>query len=172
MRCPSALLEKDPFHALTHRSEHFVGNGVELLGESFGRQVVAEDFHAVAFATGDVCHVDHAHIHTDVAHIGSALSVDQTETVAVAETAIEPVGVTDGDGGDARRTIHHRAPTVAHGGACGDVANLQNGGAECGHVVERAVVDRIDAVEAQTEAAHVEMPFGETLDARRVADMT
>ena len=35
--CGVSLLEEDAFHTLTHRSEHFVGDGVELLGECGGR---------------------------------------------------------------------------------------------------------------------------------------
>ena len=133
--------------------------------------MVAENLHRVAFAAVDVRHVDHADIHADVAHVGGALPVHQAVGIPVAQVAVQAIGVADGQGGDARVAGQVALAAIAHGVFLGHVAYLQNGGLEGAHILHDAVVYRVDPVEAEAEAHHVELRAGEPLDACRVADM-
>ena len=130
-------MEIDPLHTVAHGGEDFVGDAAEAVGERGDGQMVAKDFHAVAFTAGDVRDINHAHVHADVAHIGRAPAIDEAESIAISQAAVESVGIANGDGSDARGTVHDGAARVAHGSARLDVARLEDGGVERGHVGER-----------------------------------
>ena len=74
-----------------HTGQHFVRNGVERIGQHCDRQMVAEDFHRIAFLAVNVRHVDHADVHTNVTHIRSALAVDQAIGVSVAQMVMNSI---------------------------------------------------------------------------------
>jgi len=125
------FLEIDAFDAGGDAGEDFVGDGVEPLGQPGDGKVGAEDLDAVALdAVGDVSDVDHGDVHADIADIGGRLAVYETVATTVAEVAVEAVGIADGDGGDARRTVEDAPPAVAHRlGRC-DIVNLKDGSAK------------------------------------------
>ena len=118
---------------------------------------------------GDVGDVYHAHIHADVAHVAGLLSVDDAVSVPVAQSAVESVGIANGDGGDARGAHQLSSTAVAHGFRFGHVVYLQYGGLKLADGVEQAVAHRTDAIEAEAQAHHVVMILGEAFDACRVA---
>ena len=64
-------------------------------------QLFAEYLDPVAGLAVDVGHVDHAHVHADVAHDGGPLAVHHHAPFAVAQVAVQSVGIADGNGGDA-----------------------------------------------------------------------
>lgn len=84
---------------VAYRSKDFVGNGVEKVGQAADGQLFAEDFRAVAFVAGYVGNVYHAHIHADVAQIGGLVAVYKAIASAVAQTAVQPVGIAYGQHG-------------------------------------------------------------------------
>lgn len=158
-------MEVDTFDAVGDSGEHFVRDGAEFVGEDGDGQVLSEDFDGVALLAGDVGDVDHSDVHADVAHIVGRLAVDQTVAAAVAQVPVESVGIADGDGCDERVAAEDGAARIADALACCHMAQLQDGGLQRGDVVDDSVVARIDAVEAQSKAAHVELAIGEVLDA-------
>ena len=151
--------------------ENFVGDGAHGIAEDGDGQVVAKDGDAVAHLARDVGDVNHADIHADIAHVVSSLAVDQAVAVAVAQVAAQAVGIANGDGGNARGALKDGATAVADGVTGWHVAYLQDGGLQCGHIVEHGVVAWVDAVEAQPQAHHVEVVLREVLDGGGVADV-
>ena len=87
-----------PLHAVADGSENFVRDGFENIREDGHGQVIAEYFHDVALLTGDVRDINHRHIHTDIAYIGSLEAVDQAIAPTPSEMPIQPVGITYGNG--------------------------------------------------------------------------
>jgi len=104
--------------------EYFVGDGADGIAQYSDWEVIAKDEGMVsrfAFYVGDI---DHADVHADVAYVFGPLAVDEAVAVAVAQTAVESVGISDWYGCDARRTVEDGAAAVADGVACGHVADL------------------------------------------------
>ena len=164
-------MKVDALDAVADRGQDFVGDGVEQACQLCGREVVAEDFDRVAFAAVRVRHVNHADVHADVADIVRALTVHQTVAAAVAEVSVQAVSIANRNGGDARVTLQNSAAGVAHAVPFRALADLKDGGAQRRHVLQRAVVNGVYAIESQSESHHVEVAFGEAFDACAVADV-
>ena len=162
----------DALHAVADAREHLVGDGVELVGEHGDGQMVAEDLHTVSLATGDIGHIDHADVHTDVAHIIGALPIDEAVAVAVAQMAIETVGIAYRDSSNDAIAIDERMAAVADTRTGRHMAKLEDGGLQRRDIVEDVVRARIDTIEANAETAHVELAVAEMVDAGGVVDMT
>ena len=162
----------DALHAVADARKHLVGDGVELVGEHGDGQMVAEDLHTVSLATGDVGHIDHANVHANVAHIVGALPIDETVAVAVAQMAVETVGIAYRDSSNDAIAIDERMAAVADTRTGRDMAKLEDGGLQRRDIVEDVVRARIDTIEANAETAHVELAVAEMVDARGVVDMT
>jgi len=162
----------DALHAVADARKHLVGDGVELVGEHGDGQMVAEDLHTVSLATGDVGHIDHADVHADVAHIVGALPIDEAVAVAVAQMAVETVGIAYRDSSNDAIAIDERMAAVADTRTGRHMAKLEDGGLQRRDIVEDVVRARIDTIEANAETAHVELAVAEMVDARGVVDMT
>lgn len=96
------LLKVDPLDAVAHRGKHLVGYGVKFVRQYGYRQVVAKDLNRITLLAVDARHVDHAHVHADVANVRSFLSVNQTVAVTVAKVTVQTIGIANGYGGNAR----------------------------------------------------------------------
>ena len=158
-------------HAGGDAGENFVGNRAHSIAEDGDGQVVAKDGDTVTHAAGDVGYVNHADIHTDIAHVVSSLAVDQAVAVAVAQVAAQAVGIANGDGGNARGALKDGATAVADGVTSGYVTYLQDGSLQRGHIVKHGIVAWIDAIEAQSQAHHVELVLGKVFNTSGIADM-
>lgn len=102
------------------------------------------------------------------------MTVDEERRVAVAEMAVDAVGIAHGDGGDSRAASQHATAGVAYGRARFPLLDGDDDRVERGDGAQhrlRAVVECRDAVEADAEAHHVTLVAGEACDARRVEDM-
>ena len=159
-------------HAIGDACQYFIGDGVERIGQDGHGQMFTEYFYAVPFLAVNVGHVNHRHIHTDIAHIGSLLSVHKTIAGSASEVAVEPVGIADRDGGDAAVTGQDALAAVAHSLLFGYGAQLEDGGLESAHGMEDMVVAAVDAIKSQSQSAHVELATREVFDTCAVADMT
>ena len=164
-------MEVDSFDAVGNAGQHFVGNGLELVGEDSDGQVLAEDFYGVALLAGDAGDIDHSDVHADVSYVVGLLSVDETVSAAVAQVTVESVGIAYGDGCDERVATEYGAARIADALASCHMAQLEDGGFQRGDVVDDGIVARIDAIESQSEPAHVELSLGEVLNAGGVADV-
>ena len=133
--------------------------------------MLAEDFYRISFLARDVGHVYHSHIHTDVAHIICLLTVHQTVGMTVAQTAVQSVSISDRDGCDDTVSVENRLAAVAHTVTCLHVVHLQNGCLQGAHAVDGLVVARIDAIESESQTAHIQLALREVLDTCRIADM-
>ena len=162
----------DALHAVADARKHLVGDGVELVGEHGDGQMVAEDLHTISLATGDVGHIDHADVHADVAHIVGTLPIDEAVAVAVAQMAVETVGIAYRDSSNDAIAIDERMAAVADTRTGRHMAKLEDGGLQRRDIVEDVVRARIDAIKANAETAHVELAVAEMVDARGVVDMT
>ena len=162
----------DALHAVADARKHLVGDGVKLVGEHGDGQMVAEDLHTVSLATGDVGHIDHANVHANVAHIVGALPIDETVAVAVAQMAVETVGIAYRDSSNDAIAIDERMAAVADTRTGRHMAKLEDGGLQRRDIVEDVVRARIDTIEANAKTAHVELALAEMVDARGVVDMT
>ena len=129
-----------------------------------------EEDDLVAFAAGDVGDVEEAHVHAHRADDGHLAAVDDDAAVAIAEMAVETVGIPYGDDGDACGTLGNKAAVVAYAVALRDVLDLRDARLEGADGLEVALDGglRRDAVKADTETHHIHLRLGETLDARRV----
>ena len=52
------------------------------------------------------------------------------------------------------------------------MAHLQDGSLEGGNGTQHTIVTGVDAIESQSQTTHIELSFGEMLDASRVIHMT
>ena len=133
--------------------------------------MLAEDFHAITFLAVDAGDIDHRHIHTDVAYIICLLTVDQTVGMAIAETAVQAISISDRNGSDDTVLIEDGLATVANTIARLHVVHLENGSLQGAHAVDGLVVAGVDAIESETQAAHIQLALREVLDTCRIADM-
>ena len=62
----------------------------------------------------NVGNVNHANIHANVTHVVSFVSVYQAVTTAIAQVAVQPVGIADGDSCNARITVDRRFARLAY----------------------------------------------------------
>ena len=67
--------------------------------------------------------------------------------------------------------MQHALTAVTHGVACRHFVNLQDSGLQRTDIVQDMVGIRVDAIQADTQADHIELSSRITLDAGRVADM-
>ena len=125
---PLSILIIYSLHTCRDTCQHLIRNGFKHIGKNGYRQMIPEDFHTVTFLTVNIRYVDHADIHTNIAYIGSALPVHQTIGAAVAQMAIQPVGITDRNGCDARRAHQMSLAAISHRILFGHITYLQNGG--------------------------------------------
>ena len=91
--------------------------------------------------------------------------------MAVAKVAVEAVSIANGDGSNAAGARDSSLPTVTYRITRRNVANLQDSSFERRQIMDDVVIDRVDAVQAQSEAAHIKVALRETLDTRRITDM-
>jgi hypothetical protein len=59
-------------------------------------QLGTENLYAVTLVANDVGDINHAYIHTDVAHVACLLAVHNTVTHAIAQMTIQTVGIAYG----------------------------------------------------------------------------
>lgn len=95
------LLEVDAFYTRADRSKYLVGNRIEYIREYRYGKVVAKDLNRVSLVAVNVGHVDHANVHTDIANVGRLLSVHQAVAMAIAQVAVQSVGIANRYGGNA-----------------------------------------------------------------------
>lgn len=110
----SLFLYIHPLYSCADSRKHLVWYGAKGIAEFGYREVVAEDFDRVAFLAFYVGHINHADIHADVAYVFGRLAIDEAMAVAVAEVAIETVGIADRDGGYATVACQGGATAVAY----------------------------------------------------------
>ena len=160
-----------PLHTVADGGQHLVRNGLQDIAESLDRQMFTKDLNAVALLAVDARHIDHRHIHTDVAYIICLLTIDQTVGMAIAETAVQAISISDRNGSDDTVLIEDGLATVAHTIARLHVVHLENGSLQGAHAVDGLVVAGVDAIESETQAAHIQLALREVLDTCRIADM-
>ena len=139
-----------PLYTIADGGQHLVRNGIQDIAESLDRQMFTKDLNAVALLAVDARHIDHRHIHTDVAYILCLLSVDKTEGMTVAQTAVQAIGIADRDGSDDAVLVQNRLATITHALTSLDVVHLQDGGLQRAHAVDSLIVARVDAIESQS----------------------
>ena len=95
--------------------------------------MLAKDFDAVTLMNiRNVRHVDHCHIHADIANIGCLLAIDQTVACATTQMAVQTIGITDRNGSNEAVTRKNALATVAHRFVLGDGTELEYRGLEGG----------------------------------------
>ena len=119
----------------------------------------------------DASDIDHRYIHTDVAHIFRLLTIHQAESMAIAQVTVQAIGITDRDGGYDTVLIQDGLARITHALTSLDIVHLEDGGLQGAHAVDGLVVARVDAVETETQAAHIQLALWEVLDTCRIADM-
>ena len=165
------LLEIHSLHAFADTCEYLVGNGLQDIAQHSYWEVVAKYLNAVALVARNVRDINHAHIHTDISHIVSLLPIDKAIAMAITQVAVETVSIANGDGSNAAGAHDSSLPTVTYRITWRNVANLQDSSFQRRQIMDDVVIDRVDAVQAQSEAAHIKVALRETLDTRRIADM-
>ena len=98
-----------------HAGENLVGDGAAHLAQLLDGHVLAEDFDRVAHLAGGIGHVNHHGIHADVADGGAEFAAHPHAHVAVAEVAVEAVGIADVHRGDAAVALQDTLAAVADG---------------------------------------------------------
>ena len=126
--------------------------------------MVTEKYDVVAFLARNIGNVYHADIHAYVSDVWGFLTIDQGIGITVTEKTVPSVGITDGDGGNARIPGQFPATAVAYCFTGPDVMNLQDCCLERGYIIYNRVVPGINAVQAQTQAYHVHLTVWEMFD--------
>ena len=85
-------------------------------------------FNAVALFAVYSRYIYQCHVHTDIAHIVGSLAIDKTIAVAVAQFAVQSVGISNRYGCYDAVFFDDAAARVAHGFACWNIPKLQYGG--------------------------------------------
>jgi len=135
--------------------QNLIRNGIENIRQDSDWKLIAENDGFIAFLAVDVCDINHAHIHTDVSHVGCLLSVDQAIAMSVAQMTVQAVGISDRNGSDAGIACENSFPAVAYGVVSRHIVNLQDGGLQGGDIVQHLVGKRVDAVESDSQTYHV-----------------
>ena len=133
--------------------------------------MVAENFNAVAFFTGNSGYVNHCYVHTNVANVRSFLPINQTVGAAIAQMAVQSVGIAYGYSCNNAVAGNFSTSTIANGIACRNVTQLKNGSFQCAYVVDDGVGTGIDTVKTEPESAHIKLSVGKVFDTCRVVDM-
>ena len=165
------VLEIDPFHPIANSSEDFVWDGAERVGQDGDGKVVTEYFHGVTLLAVDASDIDHGHVHADVSHIRGFLSIYEAVALTPSQSPVEAVGISDGNSSDDAVFSKDSFPAVTHSLLFWHVPHLQDGGFERADIVENFVVPAGDAIQSQSEAAHVELPFREMLYAGTIVNV-
>ena len=168
---PLVVLIINALDPVADTGEHFVGDGVQGIAEHSHGQMVTEDLHRVAFLAVNTCDIDHCHVHTDIADILCLLAIDKAVAVAIAEMAVQSVGISDRYGCDDTVMIDLAFAAVAHRITGGYVAQLQNRRLQRRDVVDDLIVAAVDAIKSKAETAHIQLALREVLDAGGVVDM-
>ena len=98
------------------------------------------------------------------------LAVNKAVAVAIAEMTVQSVGISDRNGGNARRTRERTTATVTDGLVSRNVMYLEDGGLQRAHAVDGLA--RVITVESESKATHVELALWEVLNARRIVDVS
>ena len=96
-----SILEIDAFHPVAHAGEDFVRDSPQSVTQHRHGQVVSKDDGRISFVTIDVGDINHAHIHTDITYVRSLFAIHQAIASPVSQAAVEPVSISDGQGGNA-----------------------------------------------------------------------
>ena len=126
--------------------KHLVRNGLQRVRQHCYGQVVAENLHTIAFVTVYPRYIYHGYVHADIANILCSLVVHQAIAVAVAQSPVQSIGISNGYGRYHAIVINGSAARVAHCVASLNLAQLQNGGAQGAHIVDDGVVSRVNSV--------------------------
>jgi hypothetical protein len=83
-----------------------------------------EDLDTVALMARDVGNINHAHIHTDISYIRGRMSVYETISYPVTQAAVKAIGITYGQGGDARGANKLSTTAITYSLAFGHIVYL------------------------------------------------
>ena len=119
------------FDTTTDGCQHLIRNGLQYLTEHIGRQVLAKNFHAVALLTGNISNINHGDIHTNIAHIGSLLTIDKTIACSTSKMTGESISIADRNSSYHGITLQDTLAAITHRLILGHLSELQNGGLEC-----------------------------------------
>lgn len=144
------ILEINALYSVADACKHLVRDGVEDIRQYGDGKVVAEYLNAVTLVAVYSRDVYHGHVHTDIAYILCLLSVDKTEGMTVAQTAVQAIGIADRDGSDDAVLVQNRLAAITHALTSLDVVHLQDGGLQRAHAVDSLIVARVDAIESQS----------------------
>ena len=153
--------------------EELIGDGTCGGGIALEEVAVAEDDRTVALVAVDIGDIDEAHVHADGSDNGGFVAADEDVPVAVAEAAMEAVGIAYGENGDAGGTRGLPAAVVADGVTGRDFLDLRDATNEAAYLPQPGLHlgFRGDAVEADAETNHVHLGLGESADATGVEDV-
>ena len=90
--------------------------------------MIAKNLHLVAFLAINSRHVNHGHVHTNVTHIVGTLPINQTIAMPIAQTPIQSIGITDGNGSDHAVVFYLSLSAITYRIASFYHAHLQNCG--------------------------------------------
>ena len=130
----------------------------------------AEHLHDIArtgIGTGDV---DHGLVHADIAHHGATLATYVYLAAIIGEAAVETVGITDRNDGYSAVLTETGMTSVTYRLAGTNGLDRQDSGLQRTNVAQVGTRER-EAVEPDTQAAHIELIGRETLDAGAVTYM-
>ena len=158
-------------HSVRDASKHLVRDSVEGIGKGGDRQMLAKDFHLIAFTTGDISNIDHGHIHTDIAHILGLLTIDKAVAMPIAKMAIQTISIAYGDGRNHGVALNLTLTAIAHSLTSRYMAHLEDGGLKCRDSMKDVIISWIDAIETYAQTAHIHLALWEVLNACRVVHM-
>ena len=124
----TSILEVDALNTIGYSGEDFVGDGVDLIAEDSDGQVLTENLHLVTLLTGDICYIDHRHIHTDITHVLGLLTTYEAVAVTIAEVTVQTVGIANRYGCYHGVALYLSLTTVANGIASGNMTELEDSG--------------------------------------------
>ena len=165
-------MEIHPLHPVADTCQNLIRDSVEGIGEYCYWEIISKYFYAITFLTWDVGHVNHTNIHADVTYIFRLLAVYETIAMAIAEMAVETIGIAYRNSGNHAVLLKNCPTAISNTFSCRNMANLENCGLQCADIRENLVVSWINAIETKTKAAHIHLTLWEMLYACRVADMT
>ena len=93
-------MEINALDAVADAREHRVRDGVEHIAEHRYGQMLAKNLNLIALLTWDVGDIDEGHIHTDITYVLGLLTIDEAVAMAIAQVAIQTIGIANRYGGD------------------------------------------------------------------------
>ena len=72
-----------PLHAVTNARKYLIRNGLKYVRQHCDGQMLTEYLNSVSFFTVNTRRINQCYIHTNIAHIGSTLPIDQTIAMPV-----------------------------------------------------------------------------------------